>query len=53
MNKVRIFDHYVSTYELEEDINSFASEYKIINVSFACERSGYSFLYFATVLYEE
>ena len=53
MNKVRIFDHYESTYKMEKEINSFASEHKIINVSITCEKAGYSFYYFATVLYEE
>lgn len=53
MSKVKIFDHYESTYKLEKDINSFASENKIINVSLTCEKAGYSFYYFAAVVYEE
>lgn len=53
MNKVKIFGHYESTYELEKDINSFASRYKVVNVSLTCEKAGYTFYYFATVLYEE
>lgn len=53
MSKVKIFNHYESTYKLEKDINSFASENKIINVSLTCEKAGYSNYYFAAVLYEE
>ena len=53
MNKVKIFSHYEHVYELEKDINSFASQYKIVNVSLTCEKAGYTFYYFAVVLYEE
>ena len=53
MNKVKIFDHYESTYKLERDINSFASKNKIINVSLTCEKASYSVYYFVAVVYEE
>lgn len=53
MSKVKIFDNYEYTYELEKDINSFASQHKIINVSITCEKAGHSFYYFAAILYEE
>ena len=53
MSKVKFFDHYESTYKLEKDINSFASENKIINVNLTCKKAGYSFYYCAVVIYEE
>lgn len=53
MNKVKIFSHYEHVYELEKDINSFASQYKIVNVSLTCEKAGYTFYHFAAVVYEE
>ena len=53
MNKVKIFSHYESTYELEKDINSFASKHKVVNVNLDSKKAGYTFYYFAIVLYEE
>lgn len=53
MNKVKIFNYYEHIYELEKDINSFASQHKIINVSLTCEKAGCTFYYFAAVVYEE
>ena len=52
MNKVKIF-HEEFYYRLEQKINEFAQEHKILNTSIATEKHGYSVYYNVIVVYEE
>lgn len=50
MNKVELFEH-CNRLELCREINDFAKTHKIIDVSLATSKAGYTFYYTALVLY--
>ena len=52
MNKVKIF-HDKYFYDLEDDVNTFALNHKIINTNTCVEKYGCDVYYTIVVLYEE
>ena len=51
MNKIKTF-YGSSLYSLENDINEFARDHKIINTNICTEKHGYNVSYTIVVLYE-
>ena len=51
MNKIKTF-HGGTLSFLENDVNKFARDHKIINVNICTEKYGYSVYYTIVVLYE-
>lgn len=53
MNKVKIFTAFSGMEMLEEKINFFAKDYKILNVSISTVKYSSSYEYVAAVVYSE
>lgn len=52
MNKIKIFRQESYYRRLEDTVNEFAKEHKILNTSICTEKHGYNVYYTIVVLYE-
>ena len=52
MNKIKIFQQESYYHRLEDTVNEFAKEHKILNTSICTEKHGYDVYYTIVVLYE-
>lgn len=53
MNKIKIFQQESYYRRLENTVNEFAKNHKILNTSICTEKHGYDVYYTIVVLYEE
>ena len=52
MAKIKIFDD-TERYDLEQAVNNFIKNKRVINVSFSQREAGYQYRYFCCVCYED
>ena len=53
MNKIKIFQQESYFHRLENVVNEFAKNHKILNTSVCTEKHGYNIYYTIVVVYEE